>query len=198
MPISTCSWCFVNRGTTWPSARPALPCRRSCMIAKNGGCVTYHGPANAVPWSSQRAGLCVMAVATPSRNTWSRLRRGRATRGAMSTISSTNLAARRSKRSTAAKDWATKPSKVYYRMAAQQHAARPVRHVQRLGIDEIALKKGHGQYALVVSDVDQGCVLTVLPERTKEALEAYLATWTTDQRAAITDVALDLDRKSVV
>ncbi len=81
---------------------------------------------------------------------------------------------------------------VYYRMAAQQHAARPARHVQRLGIDEIALKKGHGQYALVVSDVDQGCVLTVLPERTKEALEAYLATWTTDQRAAITDVALDL------
>jgi transposase len=81
---------------------------------------------------------------------------------------------------------------VYYRLAAQRHRATAVRPVRRLGIDEIALKKGHGQYVLVLSDLDQGCVLTVLPERTKEALEAYLATWTADQRAAITDVALDL------
>ena len=81
---------------------------------------------------------------------------------------------------------------VYYRMAARQQVARAGRLVQRLGLDEIALKKGHSQYVLVVSDLDQGCVLTVLPTRTKEALEAYLATWTTDQRAAITDVALDL------
>ena len=35
-------------------------------------------------------------------------------------------------------------------------------------------------------------MLTVLPERTKAAVEAYLAPWTAEQRAAITDVALDL------
>lgn len=80
----------------------------------------------------------------------------------------------------------------YYRLAGQRHRTPTFTAVRRLGIDEIALKKGHGQYVLVLSDVDQGCVLTVLPERTKEALEAYLATWTADQRAAITDVALDL------
>jgi len=80
----------------------------------------------------------------------------------------------------------------FYRMAARQHAAAVVGPVRRLGIDEIALKKGHGQYALVLSDLDHGRVLTVLPERTKEALEAYLATWSADQRAAITAVALDL------
>jgi transposase len=77
-------------------------------------------------------------------------------------------------------------------MAARQQVARAGRLVQRLGIDEIALKKGHSQYVLVVSDLDQGCVLTVLPTRTKEALEAYLATWSAEQRAAVTDVALDL------
>jgi transposase len=81
---------------------------------------------------------------------------------------------------------------VYYRLAARQHPATARPTVRRVGIDEIALKKGHGQYALVVSDLDQGCVLTVLPERTKEALEAYLATWSVAQRAAITDAALDL------
>ncbi len=81
---------------------------------------------------------------------------------------------------------------VYYRLAAQRHSAPTLTNVRRLGIDEIALKKGHGQYVLVLSDLDHGRVLTVLPERTKAALEAYLATWTAEQRAAITDVALDL------
>jgi transposase len=81
---------------------------------------------------------------------------------------------------------------VYYRLAVQRHGAPMLQTVRRLGIDEIALKKGHGQYVLVVSDLDRGSVITVLPERTKEALEAYLATWTADQRGAITDVALDL------
>src|SRR5919205_668269 len=77
-------------------------------------------------------------------------------------------------------------------MAARQHVTPGINPVRRLGIDEIALKKGHGQYVLVLSDLDQGCVITVLPDRTKETLEAYLATWSAEQRAAITDVALDL------
>jgi transposase len=81
---------------------------------------------------------------------------------------------------------------VYYRLAAHSHRAPACAEVRRLGIDEIALKKGHGQYVLVWSDLDHGRVITVLPERTKETLEAYLATWSADQRAAITDVALDL------
>jgi transposase len=81
---------------------------------------------------------------------------------------------------------------VFYRMAARQHVTPGINPVRRLGIDEIALKKGHGQYVLVLSDLDQGCVITVLPDRTKETLEAYLATWSAEQRAAITDVALDL------
>jgi transposase len=81
---------------------------------------------------------------------------------------------------------------VYYRLATQRHGAPILQTVRRLGIDEIALKKGHGQYVLVLSDLDRGCVITVLPERTKAALEAYLATWTAEQRGAITDVALDL------
>ena len=81
---------------------------------------------------------------------------------------------------------------VFSRLAARQHGEVVTCPVRRLGIDESALKKGHGQYALVLSDLDHGGVITVLPERTKEAVEAYLATWSADQRAAITDVALDL------
>lgn len=81
---------------------------------------------------------------------------------------------------------------VYYRLAARQQAAAVPSVVGRLGIDEIALKKGHGQYVLVLSDLERRRVLTVLPDRLKETLEAYFATWCPEQRAAVTAVALDL------
>lgn len=81
---------------------------------------------------------------------------------------------------------------VYYRLAAREQAQTPPTLLRRLGIDEIALKKGHGQYVLVLSDLDRGCVIAMLPDRTKETLERYLASWSEQERAAITDVALDL------
>lgn len=63
--------------------------------------------------------------------------------------------------------------------------------VRRLGIDEIALKKGH-KYALIISDLERRQVLEVLPDRKKETLEAYLDTWSLAQRQAVQDVAVDL------
>lgn len=81
---------------------------------------------------------------------------------------------------------------IYYRWAEHHVQARQEGLVRRLGIDEIALKKGHDHYALVVSDLERAQVLTVLPERTKEALEAYFDTWSPEQRAAVEDVAIDL------
>ncbi len=80
----------------------------------------------------------------------------------------------------------------YYRLAARHDPAAAPQRVRRLGIDEIALKKGHRQYALVLSDLDRKRVIALLPERTKEALAAYFDTWSAEERAAVTDVALDL------
>ena len=79
----------------------------------------------------------------------------------------------------------------FYRAAPAAPEAPPPGLVRRLGLDEIALKKGQ-HYVLVVSDLDRKCVLTILPERTQAALSAYFATWTPAQRAAVTDVAVDL------
>ena len=45
---------------------------------------------------------------------------------------------------------------------------------------------------LILSDLERSQIVAVLPERTKEALEAYLDTWSAEQRAAIEDVAIDL------
>ncbi len=60
----------------------------------------------------------------------------------------------------------------YYRLAADHNPAAAPELVRRLGIDEIALKKEHRQYALILSDLDRKRIIAVLPERTKEALEA--------------------------
>ena len=81
---------------------------------------------------------------------------------------------------------------IYYRVAAQRETASAVTLGRRLGLDEIALKKRHDQYVLVVSDLERGRVLTVLPDRTQETLQAYLMNWSAEARAAVEDVALDL------
>ena len=45
--------------------------------------------------------------------------------------------------------------------------------VRALGIDEIALKKGHSDFACVLVNLDTGQVIDVLPERTKDYLIKY-------------------------
>ena len=81
--------------------------------------------------------------------------------------------------------------RLYYERASRATQA-PTPLVRKLGIDEIAIQKGHDQFALVLSDLERGAVLTLLSDRKKETLEEYLATWTPEQRKAVTEVAMDL------
>ena len=67
----------------------------------------------------------------------------------------------------------------------------PVR-VRVLGIDEISLKKRHKQYALVLSDLQQRCVIAVLPDRSKEHLEAWFEQLSPVARQNIQVVSIDM------
>ena len=49
----------------------------------------------------------------------------------------------------------------------------PIR-VVRVGIDEISNKKGHGNYVLVLTDLDRRILLDILPDRTKKRLKEWL------------------------
>ena len=42
-----------------------------------------------------------------------------------------------------------------------------------LGVDEISLRKGHQQLALVLSDLERHCVIAVLPERSQKAVDEF-------------------------
>lgn len=54
----------------------------------------------------------------------------------------------------------------------QAHLHLPARYAQvkRLGIDEIAHRKGKAHYACVLTDLDRGIALDILPGRSKQAL----------------------------
>jgi len=64
--------------------------------------------------------------------------------------------------------------------------------VRALGIDEIALKKGHGNYACVLVNLDTGAVIDLLSDRRKETLVAYFEDLGSDFCAGIEIFSSDL------
>lgn len=66
--------------------------------------------------------------------------------------------------------------------------------VRVLGMDEIALKKRHKQYVLVLSDIERRCVLAVLPSREQQALATWLETLSSSEKKAIQVVSMDMWR----
>ena len=64
--------------------------------------------------------------------------------------------------------------RLYYNQV-QTHLNLPARYAQvrRLGIDEIAHRKGKANYACVLTDLDRGIALDILPSRSKEVLMAH-------------------------
>jgi transposase len=81
---------------------------------------------------------------------------------------------------------------IFKRWAKRTERLRGPTRVRVLGMDEIAIKKRHKQYALVLSDLQERCVLAVLPERTQACLEQWLEQLTLDQRQAIRVVSMDM------
>lgn len=68
---------------------------------------------------------------------------------------------------------------------------RKLEEVKYIGIDEKNFGRGH-DYVSVMSDIGKGCVLNVVPERTKEATEALWETIPKEQRGSIRAVAMDM------
>jgi transposase len=76
---------------------------------------------------------------------------------------------------------------------ATQATRQPRRRGLRvLGVDEISLRKGHKQYALVLSDLERRAVTDVLPNRRKDTLEKWLDDLAEEERRAIKVVSMDM------
>ncbi|MBF2018249.1 MAG: ISL3 family transposase [Rivularia sp. T60_A2020_040] len=73
-------------------------------------------------------------------------------------------------------------------------------YLKRLGIDEIALVKGKGNYCAVLVDLDNSKLLAILPGRTQEIIKEVLNSWGEELLEQIEEVSIDLWRgyKSLV
>lgn len=85
--------------------------------------------------------------------------------------------------------------RLYYRMAEEQ-IDLPARYAQvrKLGIDEVAHRKGKRDFVCVLTDLERGIQLDVLPSRRKEALEAHFQELGQDFCAQIELVSCDMWR----
>ena len=63
---------------------------------------------------------------------------------------------------------------IFVKWAKKATQRQKHRRVRVLGIDEMALKKRHKQYVLILSDLERHCILAILPDRKKETLVNWL------------------------
>jgi transposase len=81
---------------------------------------------------------------------------------------------------------------IYKRVLQRKLALREGLEVRVLGIDEIAQHKGRRDFVCVLSDIERGKVIELLPSRTKATLAAYFDGLLPQQRAAIAVVSIDM------
>lgn len=76
--------------------------------------------------------------------------------------------------------------------ASEQLSDSKPLNLKRLGIDEIALIKGKGNYCAVLVDLDTSKLLVILSDRTQEVIKKTLIGWGTEVLEQIEEVSIDL------
>jgi transposase len=75
---------------------------------------------------------------------------------------------------------------------AEQHQGVKRGQVRVLGVDEISVRKGHKNYALVLTDIERRCVLEVFDNRLQETFEAWLDGLSQQEKRTIKVVSMDM------
>jgi len=83
--------------------------------------------------------------------------------------------------------------RMYYSYLLQEDSEqKPNWQAENIGIDEIAMKKGHNHFILIIYDLDKGQVLDILKDRKKTTLEKYLKKLPQEILDAIKSVCIDM------
>ena len=86
-------------------------------------------------------------------------------------------------------------SRIYFALAAEEVESRlglAYQQVRKLGIDEISHRKGRKDYCCVLTDLERGTQLDLLPDRSKETLAAHFRRLGSGFCAQIEQVCVDL------
>ena len=73
--------------------------------------------------------------------------------------------------------WCTREIERMLKDASHNAFLRKPSYLKRLGIDEIALVKGKGNYCAVLVDLDKSELLAILQGRTQEVIRELLNPW---------------------
>ncbi len=75
---------------------------------------------------------------------------------------------------------------------AEEKLEEKPKNLKKLGLDEIALVKGQGNYCAVLVDLDKHKLIGMLPSRKQDDLRQYLETWGKEILEHIEAVSIDL------
>jgi transposase len=76
--------------------------------------------------------------------------------------------------------------------AAEEFLKSKPSELKRLGIDEIALIKGKGNYCAVLIDLEKSKLISILPARTQSEISQVMREWGTEVLDSIEEVSIDL------
>ena len=76
-------------------------------------------------------------------------------------------------------------------LGAELCQQKPIQ-LRKLGIDEIAVIKGQGNYYVVLVDLEAGMPVGFVEKRTEEAVANYLQTWGEEVLSQVQEVSIDL------
>jgi transposase len=76
--------------------------------------------------------------------------------------------------------------------AVQELKVRKPSNLSKLGIDEIAVVKGQGNYYVVLVDIEQGSLVGLVEQRTEESVTNYLESWGHEVLNKVQEVSIDL------
>ena len=88
-----------------------------------------------------------------------------------------------------------KIERIYYAYLCywQSRAVSPIPwEATNIGIDEIAMKKGHKDFVLIIYDLNKGIVLDVLKDRKKKTLKRYLKSLPHATTSSIKSICIDM------
>lgn len=83
-------------------------------------------------------------------------------------------------------------TEIYHTIAKQKQELNPILLTETIGIDEIAMHKGHKDFVVVISDLTNKKVIDVLRDRKKGALESCIDGWSIEFKSNIKSAAIDL------
>ena len=81
---------------------------------------------------------------------------------------------------------------IFYSISKKKLSTKTELKFDKMGIDEISLKKGHKDFITIISDLTNGRPIAVLKDRTKESLDKFFDDMDKKTKAWIKEVSIDM------